>query len=298
LKKLIIIFFILKCSFIFSQNINDRIVTWNGDTIKCQITLINDFDIFYDLKVKNKIKNESISVLKVRTYILDKNSKPEIYSVKKFDTTMTFAEREEIIRAEKNLRRSVIYKNGYSFNIEAFSVADFKFTYSRRIKDILYFESMISYNLPLASSAERTNNDFSFFELKDPYNLYGRIQLRAGIKYYVFRRFYVCPSLLYSYGSFNKKDYIIYESEHDYYEVTRYKNDIEFLVKWGWTFHRNDFLNDFYLGVGIREKFLNDVIYGKINGNGTLIPNAVPINKKTSYSVFTIHLGYQIGYCK
>lgn len=280
----------------FSQNFNDKIITWTGDTIKCQITLINDYDIFYDVIVKNKNKNESIPTSKVRNYFLDKESSPDISLTKKKSAITTPAKHDSLVLAKK----TVNYKNGFAINIEALIAEDFKLSYTRRIDEGLYFESMISYNIPVWNfDAGRFNNQFSFFELKDPFGLYGRVQIRIGAKMYWSDKFYFGPSVLYSYGSFNKKDGIIYSSGKNYYEVTRHKNDFEFLLKWGWTFHPNDILNDFYMGIGIREKYLNDIVYGgKLDSDYNYIPIVPPQNKKTSYTVLTLHLGYQIGYCK
>jgi hypothetical protein len=298
LKKIISILLILKSSLIFSQNFNDKIITWKGDTIKCEITLINDYDFFYDKLINQKIKKDCISTLKVKNYILDKASNPDISITKKKDTSLTVAKYDSLRFAERNARNSILYKNGVAINIEALLVADFKLSFTHRIGDGLYLESMISYNIPLISDAVSYNNEFSFIELKDPYGLYGRFQVRAGLKNYTTKRFYVCPTLLYSYGSFYKKDNIIYESGKNYYEVTRYKNDFEFFFKFGWTFHPNDLLNDFYLGIGMRAKYLNDVIYKGSIGSGNYTPVASPINKHTSLAVLTFHLGYQIGFCK
>lgn len=283
---------------IFSQDFNDKIVTWTGDTINCEINLVNDYDIFYHFKEKNNIRRESIPINKVRNYILAKTSQPEIVSTKKRDTTITAVKYDSLMLAKKNAENSVTYKNGFAINLEAFLVEDFKLSYTHRINKGCYFESMISYNIPEKKFLDGNYNCENYlYQLKDPYGLYGRVQIRIGIKEYTTKRFYVSPNLLYSYGSFYKKENIIYEPGKNYYEVSRFKNDFEFFFKFGWTFLKAGILNDFYMGVGFRAKYLNDEIYQGAIGSGNYMP-VVPYNKKTSYGILTLHLGYQIGYCK
>jgi hypothetical protein len=52
---------------LFSQDLNDLIITKNLDSIKCKITLVNDENIFYKYKKKRHIKTTYIS----RSLILD-----------------------------------------------------------------------------------------------------------------------------------------------------------------------------------------------------------------------------------
>jgi len=78
MRKILVSIFILKTSVIFSQNFNDKIIATTGDTIRCQITLVNNNNIFYDLKVKRSITHEIISLHQVKTYFIDANNKPEI----------------------------------------------------------------------------------------------------------------------------------------------------------------------------------------------------------------------------
>ena len=56
-----------------------------GDTIKCNITLVNESNIFYDVKVKKHIKHNYISQLNIKTYTISKENKPEI--IGKIDNT-------------------------------------------------------------------------------------------------------------------------------------------------------------------------------------------------------------------
>jgi len=86
LKKVLIVIFILKSSLTFTQNFNDRIVTLTGDTIRCQITLVNSNNIFYNLKIKKSVQNENISLLQVKDWIIDKNNKPEILLKRQSDS--------------------------------------------------------------------------------------------------------------------------------------------------------------------------------------------------------------------
>ena len=104
MKKLIFILFIflLKCTLAFSQDFNDKIITLAGDTIRCQITLVNNNNIFYNIQVKRNIKNEYISLQKVKNYILDKDSKPEIYVHGKWNI-LAISGKQDSLRKSKRL---------------------------------------------------------------------------------------------------------------------------------------------------------------------------------------------------
>jgi hypothetical protein len=200
------------------------------------------------------------------------------------------------------------YRNGFAFNIESLAVEDFKLSYSRRINDDVYFEAMLSYNIPNTNHENRVNNSASgevngedaWVKLYDPYYYYGRTQIRAGLKLYNGRRFYVCPELLYNYGSFKLENNILYQNgnHNDYFEVSRFKNDFEFLFKWGWTYQTHHLLRDLFMGFGFRFKYLNDQVYAESLNYGQSYFNVVPYNKKTTLTAFELHLGFQLGYCK
>ncbi len=202
------------------------------------------------------------------------------------------------------------YKNGFAINFESLFAEDFKLSYTHRLTDKMYIEGMLSYNIPLSSTSNSNNmsvnslvrNDVNgedgLLQLRDPYYLYGRVQIRAGVKFYVSRRFYVCPEFLFNHGSFDHVDDIIYDrSSQNYYEVSRTKSDLEFLIKCGWTFQSHHFLRDFYSGWGVRFKSLNDQVYEESIGNGNY-QTFIPYNYKTSYTLIEFHMGFQFGYCK
>jgi hypothetical protein len=199
------------------------------------------------------------------------------------------------------------YNNGFAINIESFLANDIKLTYSHKIKNKIYFESMLSYNIPIHNEngwglnhmiMGSSNNEESMLDFRDPYYYYGRYQIRAGLKLYKTRRFYICPEFLYSYGSFNQRKSIFYQTNvNTYHEVNRIKNDYELLVKCGWTFQSQHFLSEIYSGWGIRFKTLNDEVYEDSNDHGQSYFPVTPYNKITSYVALEFHLGFQLGYC-
>lgn len=94
------------------QELKDLIVTNNGDSIKCTITLINDQNIFYDHIVKKRVENAFISLSNVKDY--KKNGVvSEIKEFQKIDDndTSEYAKRQfsycEIITTKIPFKNSV-----------------------------------------------------------------------------------------------------------------------------------------------------------------------------------------------
>ncbi len=92
MKKLFIIFFILKTSLIFSQNFNDKIITVKGDTIRCKVTLVNNGNILFDRKIKDNLEHKSLLLSYVKHIIIDKNNYPQLLLSGKSDTIISGAE--------------------------------------------------------------------------------------------------------------------------------------------------------------------------------------------------------------
>jgi hypothetical protein len=189
------------------------------------------------------------------------------------------------------------FKNGLTINLESILVLDLKFSYSHRLSRRLYFESMLSYSLPYGTSlAIPYFNNYT--SITDPCWLYGRAQIRTGIKYYPGRRFYLGGNLLYSYGEFNKKKDIEFRNYNEYFKVTRFKDDLEIFAKCGWTWQDKHKIIDFYTGIGYRYKFLHDIFYGSsLKESHKYIFYDFPVTKNSQYGVLSIHFGLQIGYC-
>jgi len=79
IKKVIysyIFFFSLSLAGVCQSNV-DLIVKLDGDTINCQITLINDQNIFYSIYHKKSVKSDFISLNRVKDYYI---SRPNIAS--------------------------------------------------------------------------------------------------------------------------------------------------------------------------------------------------------------------------
>ena len=294
MKKLITLFFIFKLSFAFSQNYNDKIFTLAGDTIKCNITKISDVNIFYNIKSAKGDDNEHIYFSKVKNYCLDKNSKPKIL-VKHFgDNTAIPANIEDlnalIIKIDSIANIPFQFKNSYAINAEALLVRDIKFTYTHFLFKRSYLETMISYNFPFGKDQKT----------RDPFNDYGRIQLRLGLKNYYKRRSYISPMLLFGYGTFNNewvsdRGFGVRNPTHPSWLVNRNKIESEILLKFGWTMHHKNIIHDIYYGLGFRYNILKDNLLEE-NINNTI---TYPAGKRTLPSgMIELHLGYQIGYWK
>jgi len=207
-------------------------------------------------------------------------------------------------------RDTTVFKNSVAINLESFLFHDIKLTYSHRIKDNLCIETMISYNIPYSENSNL--NDNYTFGLVDPFFLYGRFQVREGLKMYLkknnnLRRFYSGPELLYSYGQFEDGRYCSYpykQNPERAQDLSRKKNEVEFFYKIGWTFYRHGFYQDIYLGFGLRFKFFSDTVYEDMRSEDEYAPYhpypdiTYPYHQNLVYYVPTIHLGYQIGICK
>jgi len=61
-----------------AQNFKDKIITLKDDTINCKITLVDNNSVFYDVEIKNIIRNKSIFLVQIKSFIIDKDSKPEV----------------------------------------------------------------------------------------------------------------------------------------------------------------------------------------------------------------------------
>lgn len=67
-KNLSLLFVLLVSLKSISQEFKDLIVTNLNDSIHCTITLVNDYDIFYDHKVKKKITSDFIQISDLKCY--------------------------------------------------------------------------------------------------------------------------------------------------------------------------------------------------------------------------------------
>jgi hypothetical protein len=65
LSLLILLFFSIKS---ISQEFKDLIVTNSNDSIRCTITLLNDYDVYYDHKVKKKIVSDFIQISDLKSF--------------------------------------------------------------------------------------------------------------------------------------------------------------------------------------------------------------------------------------
>lgn len=189
---------------------------------------------------------------------------------------------------------SIIYKNGIAINLESFIVNDYKLTFTHRLKKALYLETMFSYNFPSYNSFD---NVLSSNESKDPYELYGRFQIRFGLKEYAMRRFYFGEMFLFNYGQFDN-GYVTSLDGEGSERVSRVKHDYEFLFKMGWTVNISWFLFDFYMGLGLRYKLLDDTVFSKSLDYGNSLPKVFPYHQSSGYIMQQVHLGLQIGFCK
>jgi len=197
----------------------------------------------------------------------------------------------------KKNRDTTTFQNAYTINLEALIFRDVKITFTHRISNEKYFESMLSYSIPYGEKS-RINDNYSL-GLYDPFFYYGRAQIRVGLKKYLTHRYYLGLMFSYSYGHFNKGD-ASYQDDGFHYVVTRNKNDFELFFKTGWTLEHEKLLKDFYLGIGFRYKLLSDEVYEDLYKDSTSpLPHpAYPYHVNHSYGIITFHLGYQIGYCK
>ena len=263
LKRLITLSLILKLSLTFSQSFNDKIIPLTGDTIKCHITSITSKCIFYNLITDKSSDFDYIFLTKVKNYELDKDSKPEIDLKYGRNNTIIPSSKENLYVLEKSLdstnrildsikRLPIKFNNSYAINVEALIVRDIKLTYTHLLFNRSYLETMLSYNFPFGNNGENPRE-------RDPFNDYGRIQLRVGLKNYYKRRAYICPMLLLGYGYFNDKWVSDLGHRAPGLEdlsklVTRNQIESEILLKLGWTLHHKHIIHDIYYGLGYRYK--------------------------------------------
>jgi len=302
LKKLIIFLVILKSSFTFSQNFNDKIIPLTGDTIKCQIISITDKNIIYKINTPVGSYRDNIYFSYIKDYILDKNSKPKINLKHTIDNTTIPVQKDSILAYIKQADSIALspfrFTNSYAINVEALIVRDIKLTYTHLLFNRSYLETMLSYNFPFSEGGRMGKGD--------PFNDYGRIQLRLGLKNYYKRRAYINPMLLFGYGSFDNKWVSDRSGGYhnntpqttDDYLVNRDKIESEILLKLGWTMHHKHFMQEVYYGLGYRYSILDDNINEEnINSVISYPQGSAAKRTLTSHSI-ELHFGFQLGYCK
>jgi len=71
-----------------AQEFKDKIITIKNDTITCQITMINDDNIFFNIINRgNNHTSKYLSLVEIKSYYATKDSKPEILTSIKPDST-------------------------------------------------------------------------------------------------------------------------------------------------------------------------------------------------------------------
>jgi hypothetical protein len=85
---LIFTIIILKSSLIYSQTLNDEIITLSNDTIYGQVNSVNNTNVFYDIETRHGISHYCLLLSTVRKIIIDKNNHPYITSAEKADTIL------------------------------------------------------------------------------------------------------------------------------------------------------------------------------------------------------------------
>ena len=78
MKRIIIIIFVLKCSLIFSQSFNDKIILLTSDTISGHIMQVNNDNVIIYIKVNDDIQYKNFSLSTVKHIIIDKGNNPEL----------------------------------------------------------------------------------------------------------------------------------------------------------------------------------------------------------------------------
>lgn len=71
------------------QSFSDTLYFYSGDTTICEITLVNESNIFYSIKTKSKILDSYSPRSEILTYIEVANETPQQYSPVKFDFETT-----------------------------------------------------------------------------------------------------------------------------------------------------------------------------------------------------------------
>lgn len=87
MKKTIVFLLITISITTYGQDFKDKIITLENDTINCNITLINNNNIFFEYKEIKTVVSKYISLTLVKSYLLDKNSITELLIIK--DTSQT-----------------------------------------------------------------------------------------------------------------------------------------------------------------------------------------------------------------
>lgn len=205
MKKIIIFFFILKYSLIFSQNFKDTIVTKTGDTIKCKITFINDNNIYFDISGNNNLNHEFFSLLKVKKYIITKGIQSEIPK-EKTDTLIDQRKYNRLLAIRRQFKTDSIANTRLLKESAFFELLGNATLYSLNFERVIFHKNVFSMTC-------RIGGEF-LFSAHDDYNttqvvmplllngifrlskrIYGEFGVGAGYFYYTELNHYQMPAI-------------------------------------------------------------------------------------------------------
>lgn len=113
MKRVLIFLLVIKSSLLFAQNYNDKIITLKGDTIRCEITLVNSENIFYSMVFKRDIQNENMPLTQIKNWIIDKNSKALVLQKAQFDSIVHQAKTDTLSNRNVLIAKRTKVKNGH-----------------------------------------------------------------------------------------------------------------------------------------------------------------------------------------
>ncbi len=112
MKRVLIFLLVMKFSLLFAQNYNDKIITLKGDTIHCEITLVNSENIFYTMVFKKDIRNEYMPLTQIKNWIIDKNSKALLLQKAQFDSIAHQGKTDTLLHRNVLIAKRTKVKNG------------------------------------------------------------------------------------------------------------------------------------------------------------------------------------------
>jgi hypothetical protein len=139
---------------------------------------------------------------------------------------------------------------------------------------------------------------FDFYS-RDPFWLYDEFSLRFGYREFLVKKFYVEPQIGYMYGEFSNR-WITYErEEYSYYKdylITRNFQAVGANLLWGIARSINRFQINFYCGMGVNFKYIDETKKAVRAGVGSYIDETIHERNYYWLTKPAVFLGFKVGF--
>lgn len=155
---------------LFSQKINDTIITDNFDTIPCIITYVNNYSVFYNIEENNNIKDKILPRLYVEKIIINSKNVPVLEQ--KFDSYINGYYKKSKLDNKYDV---LLLKENSSGNLKILADSTFNFKkkdYFKMAMSVELFAKKYKCKLIYVSEPIKDNQYFINVKLYDASDIY------------------------------------------------------------------------------------------------------------------------------